>query len=76
MSQDIAKRDWDAMSIPEDKIAHLSFNTEFPIFNGSDAEDIRDVRAHRLLQRLLSATKKRHARVISDHISPAQAVTL
>ncbi|KAG6879879.1 hypothetical protein C0992_010232 [Termitomyces sp. T32_za158] len=75
VSQDIAKRDWDTLSIPEDKIAHLNLNNEFPIFNGSDAGDIRDVHAHRLLQRLLSVAKKRPGKVLSDHISPAQAVT-
>ncbi|KAG6885668.1 hypothetical protein C0993_011432 [Termitomyces sp. T159_Od127] len=75
VSQDIAQKDWDALSIPGDKIAHLTPNTEFPIFNGSDTEGILDVRAHRLLQRLLPVAKKRPAKVLSDHISPAQAVT-
>ncbi|KAG5350880.1 hypothetical protein C0989_008914 [Termitomyces sp. Mn162] len=75
VSRDTAERDWDALSIPNDKVAHLNIDTEYPIFDGSNAEDIRDMRAHRLLQRLLSVAKKRSVKVMSDHISPAQAVT-
>ncbi|KAG6908336.1 hypothetical protein DXG01_005247 [Tephrocybe rancida] len=71
-----AMRDWDTLSIPSDKVANLNFDTTSPIFNGADAKDIRDMRAHHLLQRLLSVAKKRPNRAFSDHISPVQAVTL
>ncbi|KAG6873945.1 hypothetical protein C0995_008984 [Termitomyces sp. Mi166 len=76
VSKDMAKRDWDALSIPNNKVVHVNMDTEYPIFNSSNVQDIQDVRAHRLLQRLLSVAKKRPVKVLSDHISPAQAVTL
>ncbi|KAG6817340.1 hypothetical protein H0H87_009938 [Tephrocybe sp. NHM501043] len=76
MSRSIAISDWNDMSIPSDRVAHLDINATNPIIDGSDEMAIRDIRAYQLLQRLLSAAKKRPTKVVSDHISPAQAVTL
>ncbi|KAG6842294.1 hypothetical protein C0991_010582 [Blastosporella zonata] len=76
MSRSNAMRDWNAMSIPSNKVAQLGRDRTSPIIDGSDVEAIRDIRAYRLLHRLLSVAKKRPTRVLSDRLSPAQAVTL
>ncbi|KAG6820946.1 hypothetical protein H0H93_009182 [Arthromyces matolae] len=71
----LARRDWDFLSVPSDKVVQVGNDTESVIFDGGNAE-IQVIRAHRLLDRLLAVAKRRPAKVLSDHIRPAQAVTL
>ncbi|KAG5644386.1 hypothetical protein DXG03_008614 [Asterophora parasitica] len=75
LSRITAANDWKTLSIPPNKVARLSL-AQSPIFDSRETKDIQDTRALRLFQRLVSEAKKRQAKSLADHLSPAHAVTL
>ncbi|RDB26057.1 hypothetical protein Hypma_006543 [Hypsizygus marmoreus] len=72
----IARRDWESLSIPASKIACLNGGTASPIVDGQNVGEIHHMRAHRLLQRLVSQAKKIPTKSISEHLGSVHAVTL
>ena len=72
----IARDDWNTLGIAKNKVARLTKDAESPIFDSESINEISQIRAHRLWERLVVEDKKRPMRTLSEHLRPAHAVTL
>jgi hypothetical protein len=71
-----ANEDWEALRIPSNKVVHLNKCSISPVFDGRKIADIQYLRAHQVLQRLITQTKKGSVKSISEHLNSVHAVTL
>ncbi|KAF8227305.1 hypothetical protein L208DRAFT_1405696 [Tricholoma matsutake] len=72
-----AYQDWENLHVPAAKTAYLNDETESPIFDCRNVNQVTESRADRLLQHLNNAhAKKRSIRSLSDQLSSVHAVTL
>jgi hypothetical protein len=73
-----AQGDWDSIVIPRNKVALLTKDVDSAIYNGANIEDLPQLRAHRLIERLVSESKRRSTKTVVKQLRPrhTRAVTL